>query len=80
MFLSVVTVNSKWEILTNNLLLLKDKVWLRMKNFLGLIEKSDFQEGRGLMKNQYKGGVGELPKKGGLNSLLIYEDGDLGQK
>ena len=51
-----------------------------MKNFLGLIEKSDFQEGRGLMKNQYKGGVEELPKKGGLNSLLIYEDGDLGQK
>ena len=51
-----------------------------MKNFLGLIEKSDFQEGRGLMKNQYKGGVGELPNKGGLNSLLIYEDGDLGQK
>ena len=42
-----------------------------MKNFLGLIEKSDFQEGRGLMKNQYKGGAGELPKKGDLNSLLL---------
>ena len=41
-----------------------------MKNFLGLIEKSDFQEGRGLMKNQYKGEVGELPNKGGLNSFL----------
>ena len=80
MFLSVVTVNSKWEILTNNLLLLKDKVWLRMKNFLGLIEKSDFQEGRGLMKNQYKGGAGELPKKGDLNSLLVYEEGEFDQK
>ena len=31
-----------------------------MKNFLGLIEKSDFQEGRGLMKNQYKGGGGGI--------------------
>ena len=30
---SVITKNSNWQILTKNLLLLKDKMGLRMKNF-----------------------------------------------
>ena len=33
MLSSVITNNSIWEILTNNYLLLKIKVWWKMKNF-----------------------------------------------
>ena len=32
MFLSVIAMNSNWEILTKNLLLLKDKMCLRIEN------------------------------------------------
>ena len=46
---------------------------LRIKNLniYGFTEKSDFQGG-GVTKNQYIGGNGKLPKKGGLDDLQIY--------
>ena len=49
---------------------------LRMKNFLGLSEKSDFLEG--FTKNQYRGGR-KLPKKGDLDSFAGLKEG-LGKK
>ena len=44
MFFSVITKNSNWKILIKNLVTLKDKIGLRMKNvmFLKFTEKSDF--------------------------------------
>ena len=44
MLISVITKNLNWEILTKNLVLLKDGMGLRMKNLniMGFTEKSDF--------------------------------------
>ena len=58
MFCSIVTKNSNWQTLTK-----KDE----KLTFLGFTEKSEFY-GEGFTKNQY---IGELPKKGGLDSLQI---------
>ena len=54
LFFSVIIKNSSWEILTKNLVTLKDKMGLRMKNFniLGVRRKIPVLEGE-LMKNQY---------------------------
>ena len=49
MLFSVITKNLNWEILTKNLVILKDGMGLRMKNFniMGFTEKYSFQ-GRGV--------------------------------
>ena len=61
MFFSVITKDLKWEILT-------DYEW-KFLIFWGFTEKSDFQRGSEWgMKILY---IGELPKKGGLDSLQI---------
>ena len=46
---------------------------LKMKNFNilgGSLKKPTFKGGEGVTKNQYRGGR-RLPKKGGLDCLLI---------
>ena len=54
----------------SKILLLKDKMVLKMKNFNILGVHLTFKGGRrGFMKNQYRGE--RLPKKGGLDCLLI---------
>ena len=52
------TKNWNWEILTKNLVLLTDKMGLRMKNFniLGVHKKIRLLGGE-FMKNWYRGGI-----------------------
>ena len=61
-FFSVITMNLNWEILTKNLVALKDGFGLRMKNFNiigGLLKNLIFR--RVYEKPIYRG---ELPKRG----------------
>ena len=72
MFLSVITKNLNWEILTRNQLLLKDEMMLKRENFIIMWAhwKIHFLgKGGGHNKTNIQGG--ELPKKGGLHSLQI---------
>ena len=71
MFLSAITKNLNWEILIRIQLLLKDGMGLKMESFniIWVHWKIDFLGGSGgHKKNKIQG---ELPKKGGLDSLQI---------
>ena len=70
MFFSVITKNSDWGILPKNLVLLIDKMVLRMKNFniLAVYWKIWLLGGGGSRKTNIEG---ILPKQGGLKSLPI---------
>ena len=72
MFLSVIAKNSNWEILTNNLVTFKklDGVKDEKLQFLGVHWKIQLLGGK-FTKNQHTGGIGGLPRKGGLDSLQI---------
>ena len=75
MFLSVITKNLNWEVLTRNQLLLKDEMRLKWENFIIMWAhwKIHFLvKGGGGWGGHNKTNIqGELPKKGGLHSFQI---------
>ena len=88
MFFSVITKNSNWEILTKNLVIFKDKMEWRIKNFniCGVHRKIKFKgAGGGVTTNHYIGGLGQfadlggLVKKEGVDTLMHTMTNDFGE-